>query len=374
MHVAMASPWPPWRKGGGTEAHTDQLARALCAVEGVRVTVVSVDIPGREPAPFDVAIADSPFMAWLRRFEGRIRIGRPSVRQVHDVLFNRKAARIARRIGADVLHRQGAYAVGFRSPVPFVLTLHNGTMPADEPTPRGWRHRLLYPLGELDRRRRMAGLRRCLKEADEVICVSEHVEHKILGRLGVRRGAHAIANGCSFPAPTLSKPEARKLLGVAGSERVVLFIGRLSPEKRVQRLLPLADAGCTLVVLGGGELEAQLRAIAAKQPRLRILGFQDEAAKRLWLRAADVLALPSGYFEGNPIVMMEALRSGTPVYGTHAEWLPVHLRRFGEFGDDVMLAQKAMAIDAAPAVTLVPGWDAVAQQTLAVYRSALAKR
>lgn len=368
----MASPWPPWRKGGGTEAHTDHLARALVAL-GHKVTVLTLDIAGREPTPYGVETIDSPAMKWLRGLEGRVRLGLMTSKQLHDWLLNRKAERAAARLGADVLHRQGVYAVGFRSRHPLVVTLHNGTMPSDEAVPSGWRHKLAYPLGAIDRAIRRRGMRKCLRQATEVVCVSEHVQKKIVERLGVRRASHVVANGCPYDPPRLTKAQARRKLGVPAGRTVVLFVGRLSREKRVHRLLPLLDEpGVELVLVGSGEHEAELRRHAASQPRLKVLGFQDEESKRLWLRAADVLALPSGYFEGNPLVMMEALRCGTPVYGTHAEWLPAGLRRFGRFGDDVRLALDAARLDAAAAPGLVPGWDDVARATLPVYEKAIA--
>jgi glycosyltransferase involved in cell wall biosynthesis len=111
---------------------------------------------------------------------------------------------------------------------------------------------------------------------------------------------------------------------------------------------------------------------AAAEPRLRVPGFLSEAAKADWLAAADVVALPSGVFETQPIVLMEALRSGTPVHGTYDEWLPAGLRRFGRFGDDVRLALEAVRIDAEPAAALVPTWDDAARATIAVYRSVAA--
>jgi glycosyltransferase involved in cell wall biosynthesis len=371
MHVAMASPWPPWRKGGGTELHTHELSSALVAL-GHRVTVLTLDIPGREPAPYGVGTVDGPFLKLLRAMYDRFTFGTAVLRQLHDWGFNRKVGRAARRLGADVLHRQGVGAVAFRSSLPLVLTLHNGSTPHDE-APAGAGRGLRWRLGDWDRRRRIRGMRRCILGATEVVCVSEHVRQRVVRRVGAERASHVIANGCSTPVAPLPRRKARASLGIAADQPLVLFVGRLSKEKRPLRLLPLLeDPACHLAYVGGGKMEADLRRAAASNPRLRVLGFLGEEEKMRWMRGADVLALPSGNFEGNPIVMMEALRQGTAVYGTDPDWLPEGLRRFGRFGDDVQLALEAARIDASPAEALVPSWDDVAKATAEVYRRAVA--
>jgi glycosyltransferase involved in cell wall biosynthesis len=277
-----------------------------------------------------------------------------------DHAFHRAAERAAGRLGADLLHRHFTYERRWRPELPLVVTLHTGQLPVDLEAGSAavrWDHG-----------RRTRGVAKALGEPDAVVCVSDHVRGSVLGRLGLadRPGVHVVYNGCAPAQPGPSRAEARRTLGL-GRGRVVLFVGRLVPEKRIHRLASLADEGCAVVLLGGGPLEEDLR----RDPRLRVLGFQDEAAKDLWLRAADVLAVPSGPFEGNPLVMLEALRVGTPVHGATAAWLPPGLRRFGTFGDDVRGALAAMEVDASRAPALVPSWDDVAGETLAVYRGVL---
>ena len=366
LHVALAIPWPSWNRAGGAERHVHELAKALVAM-GVRATVL---IPGpAEPPPaglpYDAIILESGRLRRLRALRKALSAGRTLVVGQIDREINALAERAAHRIGADVLHRHFVYETGFRPSLPLVFTLHNGNLPSDDEPQAG-------TLARADQLRRMRGLRRAIADADRVICVSGHVRDSILGRLGSTREAAVINNGCSLEPPRTSKADARAQLGLR-DERIVLFIGHLWRHKRVLRLLPLLEGpSCHLVLIGTGELEDELRACAATEPRLRLLGFVDEEQKRLWLRAADVLALPSGPFEGNPLVLLEALRSGTPVYGTMAAWLPEALRKYGRFGDDVRLAFEAMAIDASSAIQEVPGWDAVAKQTLDVYRDAVA--
>ncbi|MEK6976239.1 MAG: glycosyltransferase [Candidatus Thermoplasmatota archaeon] len=368
LHVAMTIPWPSWNRAGGAERHVHELATALAALD-VRTTVIvpgPVDVPAPADLAYDVIVVDSHRLRRLRSIRKALPAGRTVVVARIDAETNRLAEQAARRIGADVLHRHFTYEVGFRPRLPLVYTLHNGNLPADEASGDDG------ALVQADRRRRARAMRRAIEDADRVICVSGHVQDSVIGRLGANARSIVIHNGCGHRPPDLSKAQARARLGL-GSERIVLFIGHLWRHKRVLRLLPLLDEpDCHLALIGTGELEPDLRSIAAGNPRLRLLGFVDEEQKRLWLRAADVLALPSGTFEGNPLVLLEALRSGTPVYGTMAAWLPEGLRKYGRFGDDVRLALGAMAIDATPAIDEVPDWSEVARQTLPVYRDAVA--
>jgi glycosyltransferase involved in cell wall biosynthesis len=385
LQVVLATHWMPWDRMGGTEVHCHSLAEALARMPGVRVAVVGYS-HGQPSVPPGYAWADlaTPWLRFLDRWQAR---GNPVAHWLHEAAFNRRAVRLARRLGADVLHRQAATPFRIRAPMPVVVTLHRSNLPVDDATPAGLAHRLLRPAAALLRSLRTRGLRRSLQAADAVIAVSEHAVANVLGRLGVRRAgphrdAFVVSNGCPRVADPPGKAEARRRLGLAARATVVLFLGRLHPEKRVVRLLgllapELGQAGPSRVIValaGTGPLLGDLQALAATRPGLRVPGFVDEQAKLDWLAAADVVALPSGVFETQPILLLEALRLGTPVYGTYADWLPADLQRFGRFGQDVRLALEAIDIDARGASALVPTWDQVAADTLEVYRQILRAR
>lgn len=354
---------------GGTEVHCRELAQALARLPGVRVTVLAYgDKPAPSALPYGLVGLGTPWLRFLDRRQAR---GSALAHWLHERSFNRRAARLARVLQADVLHRQAATPFRVRAAMPVVVTLHRSNIPADDAVRGGLLRRLAWPAGAALRGLRTAGLRRSLEHADAVIAVSEHAVKQVLRRLGVLRTADVISNGC--PAPALpSRAAARRRLGVAAKPRLVVFLGRLQDEKRPRRLLPLLDEpGVVLALAGTGPLLEPLRALASVQPRLRVPGFLSEAEKADWLRAADVVALPSGVFETQPITLLEALRAGTPVWGTYADWLPPALQRFGLFGEDAGLALEAARIDASEAPALVPTWDDVARSTLAVYRRAV---
>jgi glycosyltransferase involved in cell wall biosynthesis len=97
------------------------------------------------------------------------------------------------------------------------------------------------------------------------------------------------------------------------------FVGRISPEKRVDRAVEVARrTGRSLVVAAKvdpadavyfrQDIEPLLR-----EPHVRFLGEQDEAGKNLIFGAASALLFPIDWPEPFGLVMIEAMACGTPV-------------------------------------------------------------
>jgi glycosyltransferase involved in cell wall biosynthesis len=121
-------------------------------------------------------------------------------------------------------------------------------------------------------------------------------------------------------------------------DNLVMFVGRITSEKQIDKLIsafalldPELDA--RLEIVGGGELEAELKAQAAS------LGIQDRVAfdsyvttdfLREALSRATVFAMPS-IAELQSIATMEALATGLPVVAANALALP-HLVHDGANG------------------------------------------
>lgn len=230
-----------------------------------------------------------------------------------------------------------------------------------------------------------------LHAAQRILVVSED-----LGRVAVRDyGAdpariRAIPNGCDaaifHPQP---REAARAALGLDAAAELVVYVGRLVPEKGLRELL---DAVATLApqrprlqlaLIGDGPMRAELEGCLAADPSLRIalpgaLGPQEVAR---WMAASDLVTLPS-YSEGHPNVLVEALACGRPVVATPVGGIP-------EVVDTdcgvLVPARDPTALAAGLADVLDRGWDAsalarrfsrdwdaVAEDTLAACREALA--
>lgn len=175
--------------------------------------------------------------------------------------------------------------------------------------------------------RRLTG--RVVRAADRLLVVSED-----LGRLAVQRyGAdHArvrvIPNGCDAATFHLAdRAAARRALGIAPDAELVLYVGRLVPEKGLRELFAAAGRLAArrpklqLALVGGGPMRAGLEALAGGAGNARLAGPLAPEAVARWMAAADVVTLPS-YSEGHPNVLVEALACGRPVVATDVGGIP----------------------------------------------------
>ncbi|WP_051668573.1 glycosyltransferase family 4 protein [Deinococcus frigens] len=105
----------------------------------------------------------------------------------------------------------------------------------------------------------------------------------------------------------------------AGDGGYALFVGRLSPEKGLDTLLRAwAELGGTipLKILGDGPLAPQVAEAAEKLPGVTWLGQRDRAGVLELMQGAAFLALPSEWYEGFPMTLVEAWGVGLPVLGS----------------------------------------------------------
>jgi glycosyltransferase involved in cell wall biosynthesis len=178
-------------------------------------------------------------------------------------------------------------------------------------------------------------------------------------------------------------------------DRFVLFLGRLVREKHVHTLIRAyrrVEGDLPLVIAGpqshSPEYLAELRALAAGDPRIRLLGAQYGPNKTWLMRNALAFVQPSS-IEGLPIALLEALSAGRyPIVSSIPENLePVTvgdetLGATTRVGDEQELAHAIAGAIAAPDRAAVGrrlrdhvreayDWGSIAAATEATYRDAL---
>lgn len=312
----------------------------------------------------------------------------------------RAIARLRRLIGdgrPDVVHAHGlragaltAIAVAFvrprhsrarRPPAPpaLIVTVHNAP-------PAGAMTGAIYRVLELI----------VARHAASVLCVSRDTEERMRAA-GAQRVGHAVVPVKSGPGGRVPEVavDSRRVVPPGQQRRpLVLAVGRLAAQKGFGVLLEAAalwrdiQPAPRLVIVGEGPLEAQLKDRAAS------LGLGVEFAGSrpdvpALLACAQVFVLPS-VWEGQPLILQEALRAGVPVVATRVGGIP-ELTGDGAAllvppGDPRRLAEAVRAVLADPALAArlrraslerarsLPGEDEAVAAALAEYRRVAASR
>ena len=294
---------------GGTGAHVRMLAAGLAA-KGIAVPVLS---PSGVGARFGFAALDGvDFIP--------VEFGsRPRPRDLAAVARLRRAAR-----GAEVVHahglRAGALTVlalgwprGGRRPG-LVVTVHSAP-----PAGRGGAA-VIYRALE----------RAVARGADLVLCVSADLETRMRAA-GARRIGRAVVPAAGPAVPpvpaTAQGPAAAPFPAASAAGRpVVLAAGRLATQKGFGALIEAADSWRDmdprplLAIAGDGPLAGELRARAAGLGvDAAFLGHRGDVPALL--AGAAVFVLPSQW-EGQPLVLQEALRAAVPIVATRVGGIP----------------------------------------------------
>ena len=315
---------------GGTGRHVVMLASG-CAAAGLQVTVCGpagvgpllAAGPGRQAGPpgrtgqgrpsfavVPIGVRPRPGKdaAAVRRLRAALRGAAPSVVHAHGLRAGALAALALRPF-------PGSSWPGGRPPA-LVVTVHNA--PPAAPSAAA-----VY--GALERL--------VARRADVVLCVSADLTAR-MRRLGARQVGRALVPApAAGPAGATGRRQAGTADGSGGSEPgagepgagelgedgrpVVLAAGRLTAQKGLDTLVAAAARWRSrrpepvLAIAGTGPLAGALARQAAEfGVDVRFLGWRDDVPALL--AAADVFALPSRW-EGQSLVLQEALRAGRPV-------------------------------------------------------------
>jgi D-inositol-3-phosphate glycosyltransferase len=205
----------------------------------------------------------------------------------------------------------------------------------------------------------------------------------------------------------IRKDEAKEFVGIAHSDRMILYVGRVEPLKGLDTLLQavallkeqgLQDILGVISVIGGepdagpeqmttemGHIKA-LRESLGLDDMITFLGKRDQDTLQYYYSAAEVVVVPSHY-ESFGLVALEAMACGTPVVASETGGL-VFLVRDGETGFHVPAGDASALADRLRRLLLEEGlrqqmghraadyaqsyaWPLVADQVIALYESML---
>ncbi len=160
-----------------------------------------------------------------------------------------------------------------------------------------------------------------IKNADVVVTRNESLENELHQRGAKRVSIVPLTFDEDVFRPGLEVTELKKRYGVR-DEKILMFVGRLHPVKRLDLLLKAVqqlDLKFKLFIVGAGELEDELKELAES------LGVADKAIFTgavpypdvpKFINMADLMVMTSS-IEGQPRVLIEAMSCATPAVGTN---------------------------------------------------------
>ncbi len=167
-------------------------------------------------------------------------------------------------------------------------------------------------------RQRFRGLS---QDVDAFVAISREIEDELAKRGVQPQKRMIIPNGVDTdlfaPASESEKKSIRTELRLPEQALLVVYVGRLVAEKRVDSLLALWNdvrletPDAYLVIVGSGAEEARLKEIPAGG--VQFVGQSRDT--RRYLRASDLFVLPSST-EGLSVSLLEAMSTGLPVLAT----------------------------------------------------------
>lgn len=234
----------------------------------------------------------------LRPFSG---VGKKFVEGRFDVIHSHHP--LSTGIAAETLARK----LG----LPLVYTFHT-LLPSYSvyaPLPRAWAESILTWI-----------LRRHCNKAD-TITVTTRVMERWLRERGVVSPITLVRPPILFDRPPISvRDEMRRKLGVGPEECLLMFAGRVVPEKQVDFLVRAISrlkgrASFRLAIVGGGNAEKTVRAEIARcglEGHVIMTGFVNPADMPDFYAAADVFVFPSRS-DTLGLVLVEAMMSELPI-------------------------------------------------------------
>lgn len=253
---------------------------------------------------------------------------------VVPITFSPRIARAIPALKLDIIHSQSPFFLGLLArrvarsfDLPHVATNH--TLYTD------YAHYLPLPTVAITRRLLVAWMHQFYDTCDRVIAPSELTRRVLIDKYGVQTPVTVVPTGIPPPPYVLARPaDVKKELGLPPDACILLFVGRLAPEKNLDLLLRafariMAKTNDTYLILAGSGksrslLEKQARTLGIHR-RTRFTGFLGRTKLDPLYQASDLFLFPSKT-ETQGLAVGEALAAGVPCVVVNAGGAPESVR------------------------------------------------
>ncbi|MCX8188106.1 MAG: glycosyltransferase family 4 protein [Nitrososphaeria archaeon] len=383
MRILMLSWEYPPNIIGGIARHVDELSKFL-AKKNVEVTIITPEVSG---APL-YEVKDN-----IRIFRVPIQIPAPNFYTWIFILnhfFSKKIAQLTREDKTfDIIHAHDWMTVPCSSEAKlytgsnFILTFHSLEFKRSQGS-QTLESRMIESIewwGSYD--------------AQKIIVCSDSMKKDVIGRFNVpEEKLVIIPNGIDTTRLniTVNTSETRRKYNVFWKETMILFVGRLTPQKGCEyliRAMPhiLGKYNAKLVIVGDGPsrgfLESEVNRLGLSD-RVIFTGFLPDDEMIKLLKSTDVLVVPSIY-EPFGIVALEGMAAGVPVIASDVDGLSEIIEHGVNgikvfprdpysiyWGIDTILSNPSLAESikrkARESINKRFSWEAIAEKTIEVYK------
>ena len=185
------------------------------------------------------------------------------------------------------------------------------------------------------------GCSEIIKSTKKIICVSNFIANSIANLMNMPSDKFIVLRNCIDVkrfSNELNFDEKRKLkekYGIKDNEKILLFTGRITPEKGVKELVEslknVSNQNYKLLILGSAlnelktktkyqeEIENIVQTISRK---VIFTGFIKYEEINKFYSIADIAVLPSIWDDPAPLTVIESLVSGLPIITTNSGGIP----------------------------------------------------
>lgn len=180
-----------------------------------------------------------------------------------------------------------------------------------------------------------------IKNTEKIICVSKYISNTLAVYLEMSPEKFCVLRNCidfnKFNRKFLNqeKLELRKKYGIRDNEKVLLFTGRIVPEKGVKELIlalkKLRYKDYKLLIIGSSLNSVNLKTdyqievenlIKELNKKIIFTGFINYNDIYKFYKIADVAVIPSIWNDPAPLTIIESLVCGLPIITTNSGGIP----------------------------------------------------